>query len=275
MSTYFEAMNRLERETPPEHEAPTSPAHDVPPAHDAPSAHDVPPARDVPTVLPVDRAADALPARVRRPDPVLAGHAALRESLLARADGRRLKTIVFAGCAGGEGCSRLVAGVARTFADAGLYVLLVDADPRVTDRRVGWRRAREVIETVPVEPAPAAVDAEEAHLTTTRSPAAVPEKERFFDDGRFARWLETQRQVYDYVLIDAPPLLRFADAALMGRECDGVVLVTAAGWTARKSVVRARERLERAHVNVVGAVLNRASDPIPDALRDWFGFLRD
>jgi succinoglycan biosynthesis transport protein ExoP len=248
MSSYFEAMSRLRNE--------------------------------VPAVRPTPSGREPVRSRRRRPEAPTSGHVALRESLLAQSNGHQLRTIVFAGCEGGEGCTRLVGDLARLLADSGLYVLLVDGNARAKESLTGWRHAQDVVEVVPVEPVATStiidlVDVDERRLTIARSPAAVRDKERLFLGGEFARWLGRHRDAYDYVLIDGPPLLRFADSIVMGRESDGLVLVVAAGWTGKRNLVRAHRKLERAQVNVIGAVVNGVSDPIPAALQKHFAFVRE
>ena len=66
---------------------------------------------------------------------------------------------------------------------------------------------------------------------------------------------------HDYVLDDAPPVLRCADAVLASAHADGVVLIARTGITARDALVRAREQIERAHGTVLGAVLQDGRRP--------------
>jgi Mrp family chromosome partitioning ATPase len=56
---------------------------------------------------------------------------------------------------------------------------------------------------------------------------------------------------------------------LIGRTCDGVVIIARGGATERESLVRAREQLERAEARVLGVVLNRMRDPVPAFLRPF------
>jgi capsular exopolysaccharide synthesis family protein len=69
---------------------------------------------------------------------------------------------------------------------------------------------------------------------------------------------------FDYVLIDAPPVSLYADAALLGRLADGVVLVVQANSTRREVVRKTKERLESAKLRLLGAVLNKRRFPIPE-----------
>jgi Mrp family chromosome partitioning ATPase len=74
------------------------------------------------------------------------------------------------------------------------------------------------------------------------------------------------RAEFDYVLVDTPPLDSHADALLLGRLTDGVILVVGWNSTRRETARIAKESLEAATVPVLGAVLNKRTYPIPEAL---------
>ena len=74
------------------------------------------------------------------------------------------------------------------------------------------------------------------------------------------------RKEFDYVLIDSPPLNTFADGMTLGKLADGVVLVLEANSTRREAAAKAAESLRTAQIRIVGAVLNKRTFPIPEAL---------
>jgi len=76
---------------------------------------------------------------------------------------------------------------------------------------------------------------------------------------------ELQRE-FDYVLIDAPPLENSDDSIVLGRFADGVVLVLRAHSSRRETARKAVRDLEHASVRVLGAVLNRRTFPVPEAI---------
>jgi Mrp family chromosome partitioning ATPase len=61
---------------------------------------------------------------------------------------------------------------------------------------------------------------------------------------------------FDLVILDTPPLLAAADAAILGRQSDGVLLVVRAGKTDRAAAQQALQQLHTVGARVVGAVLN-------------------
>jgi Mrp family chromosome partitioning ATPase len=198
-------------------------------------------------------------------------YTALRERLLAMAHARPLKALVFAGCNGGEGCTQVVREFAQTLAASGLRVLLVDADARTSGLTHAMAATGTDLTALVNQDgglAPAA-DYGRGQLTVVPSPASVADKEKFFTTPEFSAWLDAQRGSYDYVLLDAPPLLRFADGLLMGRVSDGVVILAQAETTERDELTRARDLLRKGSVNVLGVVLNRVRNPVPPSLRPY------
>ena len=77
--------------------------------------------------------------------------------------------------------------------------------------------------------------------------------------------VETARSQYDFVLIDSPPMMGMADARLLSRIADGVVLISRAGETSPEQLGDARERLADDGTPVIGTILNgcdlRIEDP--------------
>jgi hypothetical protein len=74
------------------------------------------------------------------------------------------------------------------------------------------------------------------------------------------------REAFDYILISAPPLTRETEATLLGQLADGIVLIVEANRTRRESVRQAKERLGIAQVQLLGAVLDQRTFPIPEFL---------
>ena len=68
--------------------------------------------------------------------------------------------------------------------------------------------------------------------------------------------LDEAAKEYDLILVDAPPLLGFAEAMQVATAVDGVVVLARAGQTSRKAVATALATLNRLRVNTIGLVLN-------------------
>jgi Mrp family chromosome partitioning ATPase len=80
-----------------------------------------------------------------------------------------------------------------------------------------------------------------------------------------ARLVEEVSAQYDLVVLDAPPLLGFAEPLQMAASVDGVVIVARAGQTNRKAVASVLTTLQRLRSNVVGLVLNEVHRSVSDS----------
>jgi capsular exopolysaccharide synthesis family protein len=93
-------------------------------------------------------------------------------------------------------------------------------------------------------------------LSVLTSGPASESSANLLHSSEFATLLKQLRRMYDIVIVDTPPMLPVADARVIGRLADGVVLVVRAGHTDRNAVVTARQRLEMDGISVLGMVLN-------------------
>ena len=73
---------------------------------------------------------------------------------------------------------------------------------------------------------------------------------------RLTEFLQRVAKEFDLVLIDAPPMLHFADARVLGRHSDGVILVLRSGQTKRDAALLARQRFHEDGTCVLGTILN-------------------
>jgi len=76
---------------------------------------------------------------------------------------------------------------------------------------------------------------------------------------------------FDFVILDVPPVMAVADALILGALTDGVVLCVHGGETPRERVIRARNRLARANVRILGVLINNLKEQ-PDHYRRRYGY---
>jgi Mrp family chromosome partitioning ATPase len=63
--------------------------------------------------------------------------------------------------------------------------------------------------------------------------------------------------MYDWVVIDAPPVMPVTDASLVAHTATGVLFVVGSEMTPRQNAAAAIEQLKSANAKFVGVVLNR------------------
>jgi succinoglycan biosynthesis transport protein ExoP len=90
---------------------------------------------------------------------------------------------------------------------------------------------------------------------------------------RMGNLLDEFGKDYDLVILDAPPLLGFAEPLQMATACDGVLVVSRAGETKRKAVSSVLAALNRLRANVVGVVLNQVKRDASDGY-SYYGYYR-
>lgn len=84
--------------------------------------------------------------------------------------------------------------------------------------------------------------------------------------GQLRLILQQLRDVFEYVLIDAPATTAGTEATLLGQIADAAILVVEANVTRRQTARRAKDTLEAAGVRLLGTVLRNRSFPLPQRL---------
>jgi polysaccharide biosynthesis transport protein len=155
--------------------------------------------------------------------------------------------------------------LARSLAGSEGRTLLVDADLRHTGSAHGLDPS--TVKTPPLEVylenpdqphAPAHLPAGGRRvLDFVPSFTAATQPVELLQRG-FGRLIEDWRERYDAIVIDAPPLLPFADTLAVAPWSSGVVLCAAQRWSRRDDVVESLAILHDQGIPALGTVLTRA-----------------
>jgi Mrp family chromosome partitioning ATPase len=181
------------------------------------------------------------------------------------------RAILFAGIEQGTGCSQiclLVAEILRSAVSGS--ICLVDANfrspslPSLLGTTNGYGLTDALLEDGPVETFVRPLNISNAWLLSCGS--LGPSSLNLLNSQRMKARFEELRMQFDYVLVDAPSLSRYADATALGRLTDGVVLVLEANSTRKETALNVMENLRAAQIQVLGAVLNKRTFPIPELL---------
>ena len=190
----------------------------------------------------------------------------LRTSLLLSRSGAPPKVILITSAIEDEGKSTISVNLAAVFAQSNAKVLLIEADmrhPGLT-RSFGYEcvggtglssmlsgaeyRSVETIEAF----------AELPSLRVLPSGPKPPYPAELLGSERMQELVESWRGMYDFVIIDSPPLLAVTDAQILARQSDVTVLVARHGRSTRKSLERAYRKLVNDQ-DKVSVVLNGVS----------------
>ena len=73
----------------------------------------------------------------------------------------------------------------------------------------------------------------------------------------FKNMMESLGERFDHIILDSPPVLGFADTAILSTSVDGVILVVLGGKTPRETLQHAKEVLHQVNAKILGVVINR------------------
>ena len=188
----------------------------------------------------------------------------LRTSLLLSTAGGPAQTILITSGQGGEGKTVTSLNLAKSLAQIGAKVLLIDADLRcpklhtindisnktgltslLTTKNINQELIDDVIQKDPRGG---------LHILTagphTPNPANLLSSEQMRD------LLKNLSSQYSHILVDSPPVLYFADSSILSTYVDAVVLIARNNVTSQQTVLQAKKRLLDVHAKVIGIVVN-------------------
>lgn len=188
----------------------------------------------------------------------------IRSNIRFMSEEKPCKVILVTSATFGEGKSLTVANLGIAMAQAGLETIIVDADLRRPAQHKVFEIENETGLTELIRSEELEFDdrfngtgVDSLHLLS--SGTIPPNPSELLASGYTELLLEGLAELADVVIVDGPPLLRVADAAVLSNQVDGVVLVIEAGRTGRGLVRQTISVLQQAGANLLGAVLNRAS----------------
>ena len=193
----------------------------------------------------------------------------VQQVFLASTGERARRAVLFCGVEDGEGSSRICAQAGRILAEQGTgTVCLVEADWRDPSLHLHfWAENRRGLANALTEAGPIR---EFARPFAGGKLWILPAGNALAHSGMSSEAMRTRlaelRAEFDYVVLHAPPAAHSADALVLGKLTDGVVLVIAANSTRRETTRQVKNSFDAAQVRLLGAVLDERTFPIPEAL---------
>lgn len=162
----------------------------------------------------------------------------------------------------GEGKSTTAVNLSYVFAEKGHKVLLIDADLRIPS----------IAKKLGIESSPGLADllrGKGAQISEFQSlllknwfvlPSGdiPPNPSELLGSARMKNILDQFREIFDYIIIDLPPVNIVSDAVSISSLISGMIVVIREEYTEKKELERCFRQLKLSNVNVLGCVMNVA-----------------
>ncbi len=185
---------------------------------------------------------------------------ALRTSLHFSVINHEKKIMLITSSFTGEGKSVTSANLAAIFSQTGVKVLIVDCDLRrsTLHEKFGLSKTPGLSEllTGDIAIAEAIQKTIVPNLDMIAAGTAPPNPAELLGSEAMRNFLLSQREKYDHIIVDAPPVLAVTDAALLTAVADIVILVMEAGRVPIKVALHMKETLSNINAPIAGLVIN-------------------
>ncbi len=170
------------------------------------------------------------------------------------------KKVVFSSATAGEGKTTTCINLAKTFAEMGAKVLILDADlraPRIhqymdfynekglSNILAGFDNLDDCINQT-----------ERENLQCLTSGAIPPNPVELLSSEAMKELFEELDKRYDYIFIDTPPLNIVTEGLILAQMSNGIIIVTRQKYTIYKMLDRAINSLKFANAKILGFILN-------------------
>ena len=200
---------------------------------------------------------------------------ALRTSINLSLGPSQARTILVTSALGGAGKTTITYNLGIAFAQQGARVLLIDGDIRNPDLHRLF--------SIPLTPGltEACCNTEPKGVVDVVQHSSVPSlfmipagapidfPSELFGSAAFDSLLQRTAKLYDYILVDSPPILAVTDASLIASRVQAAIAVVRSKNTTRSSLQALTQALHQTQVPTVSFVLNDVLHPTQDGFYSY------
>ena len=192
--------------------------------------------------------------------PISEQYRTLRTNIQFAAIDRKVQTIMVTSSAPGEGKSTTLANLGVVLAQQQKRVLIIDSDLRKPTVHFTFQLPNKTgltnVLTRQLTFDDAVLETSVPFLEVLTSGPIPPNPSELLASKAMRDFVKELEEVYDYILLDAPPINAVTDPQLLSKITDGVILVIRSGKTEEEGAIRAVESLRKVNAHIIGAVLN-------------------
>lgn len=192
--------------------------------------------------------------------PIAEAYRGLRTALILSMPSNPPRTIMVTSCKAGEGKTTTVCNTAISLTQTGKRVLIIDADMRRPKiKRIFNGNADAGLSeylTGQVEFDALVQETNIPNLYVAYAGAYPPNPGELLGSTRMKDALTAAVGVFDFILIDTPPMMSVTDPVIVAPMTDGVILVIKGGRNTPDVVRRAQKNLEMVRARIIGVLCN-------------------
>ena len=174
----------------------------------------------------------------------------------------------------GEGKSTTTLNLACSIAEAGQYVLVIEADMRlptlakrlgidgskgISNLLVGMSKGSEVMQRSSLHP----------NLYVLPAGEIPPNPSELLGSDRMKVTMDVLKKDFDYILLDLPPVTAVSDPLVVSKLVDGMVLVVRQNYSNKRSLTEAVRQLQFVDAKILGFVMTD-SDTGPNGRKKYY-----
>lgn len=175
--------------------------------------------------------------------------------------GQDVRVVAFSSCNVNEGKTTISLNLAKSLSDLGKKVLVIDTDMRKSVMAARYSDAKKpaglseiLTGMICVGDGTYTTQYENLHIIFAGQ--YPPNPVELLNSKFFSKLLSECRKVYDFVIVDTPPLGLVIDAAVIAPHCDGVVLVMEQSAVRRNQAMEVIGQLKMGNARILGVVRN-------------------
>lgn len=187
----------------------------------------------------------------------------IRSNIMFSGADEEVRSVIITSEKPAAGKSIISANIAVTYAQAGYKTLIIDGDMRkptqhyileksnydgLSNLIVGKSSFHKSIESTRIE-----------NLDLLTSGPVPPNPSELIDSKRFEIIYQQLKEMYDMIIIDTPPVMSVTDAQVFMQYVKYCLLVIDTEKNNKNDIKKAKQLIEKAHGQVIGAVLNKTA----------------
>lgn len=187
----------------------------------------------------------------------------LRTNIQYSSFDKKIKTIVLTSAEPSEGKSTTAANLALAMAQDEKKVIILDCDLRKPSLHKVFGISNDnglsdvLLEKIDLR---SAIQKQESGVHALTVGTFTPNPAEVIGSQVMESLIYQLKAIYDYIIIDTPPVLPVTDSQILASKVDGAILVVRAEVTKKDNLINAKKSLEKVNANIIGAVMNDVTD---------------